>query len=114
VILIAVAIVLAFENYSLIIGQAAPERLEQRIRDAVARDDAVRALAALHTMHVGPQSILAVIAVAFSPDLETPQIEAAVRRLQDRVKNAVAGDTDARLVVIEPASADGSTFGRVA
>ena len=35
--LVAVAVLLAFENHALLIGQAAPPRLEAQIREVVAR-----------------------------------------------------------------------------
>src|SRR2546422_548509 len=112
-VLIGVAILLAFETYSLLIGDAAPEDVDAKIRDAVIADEAVTGIAGLYTMHVGPRAILVVLEVRFRRDLTIPALEAAVRRLQDRVREAVAGATEARLVVIEPAPGD-ETVGRAA
>jgi len=106
VVLIGVAVLLAFENYSLLIGEAAPEAVESKIENAVAGDDAVTGIAGLYTMHVGPRAILVVLELRFRPDLTVPALETVVQRLQTRVRDAVAGATDARLVVIEPAAAD--------
>jgi cation diffusion facilitator family transporter len=109
--LIGVAIVLAFENHSLLIGERAAGETETRIRDAVARDEAVRAVTALHTMHQGPRSILVVVGVDFVPGLTTEAIEAAVRRLHGRIHEAIGGRTDSRLIVIEPARDPEVAFG---
>jgi cation diffusion facilitator family transporter len=101
--LIGVAVVLAFENHSLLIGERAASETEGRIREAVAGDEAVRGVTALHTMHQGPRSILVVVRVDFLPGLTTEAIEAAVRRLHGLIHEAVGGRTDARLIVVEPA-----------
>src|SRR5256885_205202 len=79
---VGVAILLAFETYSLLIGDAAPEDVEAKIRDAVIADEAVTGIAGLYTMHVGPRAILVVLEVRFRRDLTIPALEAAVRRLQ--------------------------------
>lgn len=110
--LIGVAVVLAFESHSLLIGERASDETEARIRRAVGADEAVRAVTALHTMHQGPRSILVVIGVDFVDNLSTADVEAAVRRLHHRVRDATEGRSDARLIVIEPAGDETSAFGR--
>jgi cation diffusion facilitator family transporter len=112
-ILIGVAVVLAFETYSLLIGEAAPADVEAKMLDAVIADQAVTGIVGLYTMHVGPRAILVVFEVRFRRDLTIPALEAAVRRIQDAVREAVAGATRARLVVIEPAPGD-EAVGRAA
>jgi hypothetical protein len=42
VLLVGVAVVLAFENYSLLIGEAAPKRIEDGLRAAVEADPSSR------------------------------------------------------------------------
>jgi cation diffusion facilitator family transporter len=106
VLLIAVAVILALENYSLLIGEAASPAVEDRVRAAAASDPAVRRVAALHTMHVGPEAILITVEVRFRPDLTTAGIEEAVDRLHRRIEEAVDGLTNARLIVVEPARAE--------
>jgi cation diffusion facilitator family transporter len=102
IILIGVAICLAFENYSLLLGEAAPADVEARIRRAVDPEASVEKVDALHTLHIGPHAILVALDLRFRPDLRAPQIESAVARLHARIKAALAGSTNARLVVIEP------------
>ena len=102
--LLGVAVVLAIESHSLLIGERAPERVEGAIRSVVRSDPAVVSVAGLHTMHVGPRAILIVLSVVFERALATPEIEAAVRRLQRRLRERLDGLTSDRLIVIEPAS----------
>ena len=109
VVLLAVAVVLAFENYSLLLGETATPRVEQAIRAAVLGDRGVRGIRELHTMHLGPRRILIVLGVTFAPDLRVPEVEEAVMRVQRRIAEALGGLTDDRLVVIEPAPANGRT-----
>lgn len=105
VILLGVAVVLAAENYSLLLGERASPPVERAIRDAVMSDAAVTGISGLHTMHLGPTRILIVIEVRFAPDLRTPDVERAVQRLQRRLIEVLGNRTDSRLIVVEPAPA---------
>jgi cation diffusion facilitator family transporter len=106
-ILLGVAVLLALESYSLLIGETAPPDVEAIIRREAAADPDVRAVAALHTLHLGPESILIVLAVHFRPGLETAAIESAVRRIHGRVEQAIGRRTTPRLIVVEPRAMDG-------
>jgi len=69
VILLAVAVVLALENHSLLIGERAQEDVERMIRDALARDAAVVSIDRIRTMHVAPHEIIAMLTVRLRDDL---------------------------------------------
>jgi cation diffusion facilitator family transporter len=101
-ILIAVATFLAYENYSLLIGETATPEQEAEIRARLAADPAVRELVSLHTMHLGPDSVLVAARVWFRAELTSRQIEDAVRHLEDTVREALPG-TWRRMILIEPA-----------
>jgi cation diffusion facilitator family transporter len=101
-ILIAVAAFLAYENYSLLLGEPATAEREEAIRARLAADPAVREVVSLHTMHLGPTAVLVSARVWFRPELTATQIEDAVRRLEDAVRAALPG-TRRRMIVIEPA-----------
>ena len=100
--LVGVAVVLALENYSLLLGEAAPAAVEARIRGLVREDDDVVDVIDLRTMHMGPREILVALGVHFRPHLTTSQIEAAVVRLQTTIRKALRGATNADLILIEP------------
>jgi len=104
VLLIAVALLLAFENYSLIIGESAPGGVQQRIAAAIRGDASVKALVSLHTMHLGPDAVLVVARVAFRPDLSVAAVEAAVGRLEARIAPLAGAQTTPRMIVVEPAA----------
>lgn len=112
VILIGVAVLLAFENHSLLIGEAAPAAIEARILEEASADADVEQVVAVSTMHLGPDSILVTLGIRFRRDLTVARVEAATDRLQDRIAKALAGATSARLVVIE-ATRRGDTLGTV-
>jgi divalent metal cation (Fe/Co/Zn/Cd) transporter len=101
-VLLAVAAILALENYSLLLGEAAPPAVEREIRQVVEADPAVQGLRALRTMALGPEESLVVLEIVFARGLETAGVEAAVRRLETAVIDAARGSTRRGLVVIEP------------
>jgi len=100
--LVGVAVVLALENYSLLLGEAAPAAVEARIRRLVREDRDVLDVVDLRTMHMGPREILVALGVHFRAHLTTAQIETAVARLQTAIKKALDGATDAGLILVEP------------
>jgi len=101
-ILIVVALLLAFENYSLIIGESMSPMTQARIRDLIVADPAVDDLMALHTMHIGPHVVLVVAQVKFRGELRVADIEAAVSRLERGIMPLAGAQTTRRMIVIEP------------
>jgi cation diffusion facilitator family transporter len=114
VLLIAVAAFLAVETHSLLLGERATPGVEAAIRQAVARDPAVAGLVSLHTMHLGPDSVLVALRVHFRPGLRTEEIEAAVRRLEQAVGRAPGLSTSPHLVLVEPAAPESRPLDRAA
>jgi cation diffusion facilitator family transporter len=105
VVLLAVALVLAFENYSLLIGERAPGRVEHSIRAAVAADPDVLGIDTLRTMHLGPHQLLVMLTVVLRDPATAVAVAETIRRLHIRVEGAVGRDVGACYVVIEPAAA---------
>jgi cation diffusion facilitator family transporter len=102
-ILIGVATFLAFENYSLLLGETAAGHVRRTIERIIRHDPAVRALRDLRTMHLGPRSLLIVASVELVPGQDTAGVEVAVERLRSGVASVLGEVTNPRLVVIEPA-----------
>jgi cation diffusion facilitator family transporter len=102
IVLVGVAVVLAFESHSLLLGESAPRDVEDAIRRVAEDDDAVVRVRQLHTMHLGPVTLLVVLGIEFHRGLATEQVEAAVGRLQHQIQDVLRGRTTRRLVVIEP------------
>ena len=103
--LIAVAIVLAVESHSLLIGERAPAWIERAIREVVASETAVTRLVELHTMHLGPRAVLIVLGVTFDGHLSADGVGEAVAQLQRRLAKRLVDLTTERLIVIEPTPA---------
>jgi divalent metal cation (Fe/Co/Zn/Cd) transporter len=111
---ITVAVLLAFQSYSLLIGESAPRDVEEAIRRAAREDPEGHEVVSLHTTHLGPDAVLIVLGVRFRPGLETADVEAAVERLHRRVEDAVGHSTRPRLIVIEPRRPGAEALGSAA
>jgi cation diffusion facilitator family transporter len=104
-ILLTVAVLLAFETYSLLLGETASPDVQARLRRVVASDLAVARLASLHTMHLGPDALLVVVGVQFRDELTAAEVAAAVSRIQERIRAVLDDRTTTRMIVIEPTPA---------
>lgn len=99
VLLIVVAVVLAVEMKSLLIGEtASPEEVEV-IRSTVAHDSRVLRVIYVHTQHLGPDTLLVGIKVEFSHHLAMNAISNAIDDLEALVRDALPS---ARYIFIEP------------
>jgi cation diffusion facilitator family transporter len=109
VLLVAVAVVLAVENHSLLTGESAPRDVLERILAAARTDPAVGRVLGLRTMHLGPEALLIVLQVDFRDALGAADVEAATERLRGTVAEAAGEAGKRRLVVVEPAAAVAAT-----
>ena len=89
VLLVLVAIVLAFEMHSLLIGEAADPQTLARIEVALTSGPEVRRLIHILTQHIGPEELLVAAKLEFDPDLDVPQLVAAINETERRVRAAV-------------------------
>ena len=88
----AIAILLAVEMKSLLIGEsAAPERREAVVR-AIEEEPSVRRLIDLRTQHLGPDELLACARVRLAADLDFRGVAIAIDSIQARVKATVPGE----------------------
>jgi len=97
--LVVIAIVLAIEMSSLLVGEAAtPEMLDQ-IRSILAAHPDVDRVIALRTQHTGPEDVVVNAKLEFGATLTAPQVSAVVNELEASVRQAVP---EARTIFIEP------------
>jgi cation diffusion facilitator family transporter len=101
-VLVGVAVVLAFENHSLLLGESAPADVLTAVRRVVSEDPAVEALVRLDTMHLGPESLLVALGVRFRRSLRADEVDAAAARLRRRVREAVGRATTEQMILVEP------------
>jgi cation diffusion facilitator family transporter len=96
--LVVIAVVLAIEMRSLLIGEAASPRAVVDIRAAIEGTPEVRRIIHLRTMHLGPDELL----VAAKLDMNAPTVDAlaqAIDVVEARVRAAVP---IARVIYLEP------------
>jgi cation diffusion facilitator family transporter len=99
VLLVVIALVLATEMKSLLIGESASPTDEQAIRGAIEAAPAVRRLIHMRTEHLGPDELLVAAKLEFDGNLSFPDVAKAVDDTEARLRQAVPG---ARIVYIEP------------
>jgi cation diffusion facilitator family transporter len=104
--LVGVAIVLAVESYSLLLGERAPADVEARIRRAVESHPAVARIAALDTLHVGPEFVLVGLAVVFRDGMAAERLISAVREVEGRARQALQGTGRREAIFVEPRAAE--------
>lgn len=85
-ILVGVAAVLAWESRGLIVGESADPEMVARIRTLAREDPAVDEVNRALTMHVGPDEVVATLDLRFRRSLSAAEVEAAVDRLERRIK----------------------------
>ncbi len=96
--LATIAIVLAVEMKSLLIGESAEPEIEARIRKVIESGPEVRRIIHMRTLQLGPEELL----VATKVDIEAPSVEAlaaSVDTIEVRIRAEIP---DAKLIYIEP------------
>ena len=99
VLLVIIAIVLAIEMASLLVGEAATPEVVETIRTILgAHEDVVRVIA-LRTQHVGPDDIMVNTKLEFEPTLTVARLSDVVNELEVEVR---AAEPKAHTIFIEP------------
>lgn len=97
--LVVIAIVLATEMKSLLLGESASEEDQAAIRQAIESAPEVRRLIFMQTQHIGPEELLVAVKVEFDSSLTVPTLADAVNAVEALVREAVP---TARRLFIEP------------
>ena len=99
VLLGAIALVLATELRSLLIGEAVVSEQEDAIRDAITSERDVHEVIHMRTLHIGPEHVLVAAKVRFDDELHMPEIAAAIDRVEAEIRQRVP---IAQTIYIEP------------
>jgi len=99
VLLVVIAIVLAVEMASLLVGEAAAPDVVTRIRGVLEGHPSVNRLIALRTQHVGPDDIIINAKVEFDPTLTMIRLAEVVNELEVELRDA---EPKAGTIFIEP------------
>lgn len=87
-ILAAVAVILAAETKSLLIGEPALPEVEDSIVRLARADPAILNVNGVITVHLAPNEIMAALSLEFDDQLTTSAIEEKVEQLEERVRAA--------------------------
>ncbi len=88
VVLAIVAFVLARSSRGLLLGEAATEKVRERICAAIREHPNVCEVIELLTMHLAPKQILINAHINFRNELETDDIERTIREVERNIKRA--------------------------
>jgi cation diffusion facilitator family transporter len=99
VLLAVVAVILAVEMKSLLIGESASTQTEQAIVAALEGGPEVDRVIHLRTVHIGPDSLLVAAKIAVPPAFTAAQIVTGINTAERRVRAAVPLDT---VIYLEP------------
>jgi cation diffusion facilitator family transporter len=96
--LVGIAVILAKEMRSLLIGESAAPELQRAIEAEFAQGPGVRRVIHVLTQHTGPEELLVAAKVEFDPGLTTAELVGAINACEDRVRG-IAGLGLARIYV---------------
>lgn len=99
VLLCAVAVFLANETHSLIIGESATPADRLQVRRVVEAVGGVRSVTQLLSMHQGPDDVILALKVDFDRDLDVIALEARINEIEKKVRDALP---HMRHIFIEP------------
>ena len=94
-----IAVILATEMKSLLIGEAASPAQVAAIRRAIESDAQVSRLIHLRTEHLGPDELLVGAKLEFDGHLHFPDVARAIDSVEKKIREAVP---QARLIYLEP------------
>jgi cation diffusion facilitator family transporter len=89
VLLVAIAIVLAIEMASLLVGEAAAPAVVEKIRAVLGGHPCVSRVIALRTQHLGPDDIMVNAKLEFDATLLAPRVAEVVNELEASLREAV-------------------------
>lgn len=97
--LVVVAIILAIEMKSLLIGEGATPEDHRRILAAINGSDDVEAVIHMKSLYLGPDELMVAAKVAFPPTATLEDVARSIDALEHHVRDAVPV---ARVIYIEP------------
>lgn len=86
--LTAVALLLAYESKSLLVGESADPAVVRHVQELAGADPAVTAARLPLTLHLGPDQVLLTMDIQFRPDLSAQDVENAIDRLEHAIRAA--------------------------
>jgi cation diffusion facilitator family transporter len=99
VLLAVIAVVLAMETKSLLVGEGATPEMEQQIRDALESAPEVARIIHMRTLHLGPEELLVGAKIAVAGEDTAGEVARGIDEAERRIREAVP---IARVIYLEP------------
>ncbi|WP_043620660.1 cation diffusion facilitator family transporter [Nonomuraea candida] len=99
VLLAVIAIVLAVETKSLLVGEGASPEVEEQIRVALENAPEVSRVIHMRTLHLGPEELLVAAKIAVEHDDTAAEVARGIDEAEQRIREAVP---IARVIYLEP------------
>ncbi|MEU7283031.1 cation transporter [Streptomyces sp. NPDC045431] len=99
ILLILIAIILAAETKSLLLGEAAGVDEVKKIEESLVDGTTVTGIIHMRTLHLGPEELLVAAKIAVRHDDTAAQVAAAIDAAEERIRAAVP---IARVIYLEP------------
>jgi cation diffusion facilitator family transporter len=97
--LVGVAVVLAVETKSLLLGEGATPEAVARITAALVSDPSVQRVIHMKTMHLGPDELLVAAKIAVAPTDSAAEVARTIDAAEVRIREA---EPVARMIYLEP------------
>jgi divalent metal cation (Fe/Co/Zn/Cd) transporter len=97
--LAVVAVVLAVEMHSLLIGEAASPPEQAKIKEAITSTPGISRLQHMRTMYLSPDELLVVGRIEMDPAVAAAQVPSVIDEAETKLRQAVPS---ARVVYLEP------------
>ncbi|MDH6628098.1 cation diffusion facilitator family transporter [Streptomyces sp. LBL] len=99
ILLIVIALVLAAETKSLLLGESAGPEQIKKIETAIVDGDTVTGIIHMRTLHLGPEELLVAAKIAVQHDDTAAEVASAINAAEARIREAVP---IARVIYLEP------------
>jgi cation diffusion facilitator family transporter len=99
VLLVVVAILLAVETKSLLLGESASDEAQELIRDRILATPGVTSVIHMRTLHLGPEELLVAAKVGVAEDASGREIATMIDAAERAVREA---EPAARVIYLEP------------
>jgi divalent metal cation (Fe/Co/Zn/Cd) transporter len=96
---VAIAVILALETKSLLLGEAASAEHVAQIEAALLAEPGVERVIHMRTMHLGPEELLVAAKIAVGHEVTAAEVAVAINAAEERIRAAVP---IARVIYLEP------------
>jgi cation diffusion facilitator family transporter len=97
--LVTVAVILALETKSLLLGESATPEAQRTIRDAIEGSDGIDGVIHMKTLHLGPEELLVAAKVAVAASDSAAEVASAIDNAEVAIREV---EPAARVIYLEP------------